>query len=293
MLPAEMLKLISYAKINLSLEVLGKRADGYHQICSILQTVDLADKLAFQDDSEVNVTCNVPALSSEENLVTKAAMMLKDRTGCTRGASIRLTKGIPLASGLGGGSSDAATTLIGLNLFWELGLSSADLLGIAASIGSDVPFFLYGGTALAEGRGELIRPLPYVGDWWVVLVKPPAEIARKTARLYASLEPTDFTSGESTQMLAIVIRDRKELNHRLLRNSFDRAAFHLFPALNRYKDHLLAAGASHVSLSGSGPAIFSLFKERTTGEAVYEKLRLQGMKAYLIKTVGPTSRTDE
>lgn len=288
-----MLNLYAYAKINLTLDILGRRPDGYHQIASILQTIDLRDRLAFQIEDKLHLACNIPALSNEDNLAMKAAILLKEETDCHKGALIRLTKGIPLAAGLGGGSSDAAATLTGLNLLWDLGLSRDNLLEMASQLGSDVPFFLYGGTALVEERGEIVTPLPDIGQWWVVLLKPPIEIPEKTAKLYASLEPADFTCGQSTESLAALLRGGRELNHHLLSNAFERTAFKLFPGLSKYKERLLAAGAPQANLAGSGPILFALFKERPTGEKAYEKLRLQGMKAYFSKTIGPGRRAND
>ncbi|MFC1981580.1 4-(cytidine 5'-diphospho)-2-C-methyl-D-erythritol kinase [Chloroflexota bacterium] len=155
-----MLTVPAPAKLNLTLEVLGKRPDGFHEIRSVIQAINLCDSLRFQLSQEVTVKSDMPDWSAEESLVSKAASLLQRTTGCSKGASIEVEKLIPLISGLGGDSSDAAAALRGLNQLWKLGLTQEKLVGLAAQLGSDVAFFLYGGTALAEGRGELVTPLP-------------------------------------------------------------------------------------------------------------------------------------
>ncbi|MDO9066452.1 MAG: 4-(cytidine 5'-diphospho)-2-C-methyl-D-erythritol kinase, partial [Chloroflexota bacterium] len=161
------------AKINLTLEALGRYPDGYHEIVSILQTIDLCDTLTVESSSHLHLAA--PGLDCDEsdNLVLKAAQLLREATGCSLGAEMLLTKHIPAASGLGGGSSDAATALVALNQLWELGLGSEALADLAARLGSDVPFFLGGATALARGRGERLEPLPPQTGLWVVLTVPP------------------------------------------------------------------------------------------------------------------------
>ena len=142
------------AKVNLTLEVLGKRHDGYHDIASVMQTISLFDTLTFTPADNVKVSSNVSVLNNKDNLVYRAAVLLKDEIGVSEGADIRLDKGIPLDAGLGGGSSDAAAALLGLDRLWGLGLLKTQLKDLAARLGSDVPFFLRGGSALVEGRGE-------------------------------------------------------------------------------------------------------------------------------------------
>src|SRR4030042_180950 len=159
-----MIPLKAYAKINLTLEALSKRPDGYHEIASVRQATSLADTLTFEPAETLDFNCDVPELQTGDNLVLKAARLLKEISGYKKGARINLTKKIPLAAGLGSGSTDAAATLVGLNKLWGLNLSRAKLLELAAKLGSDVPFFLYGGTALAQERGEQGTPLPATSE---------------------------------------------------------------------------------------------------------------------------------
>jgi 4-diphosphocytidyl-2-C-methyl-D-erythritol kinase len=160
------LRLKAYAKVNLVLEVLGRRADGYHEIASVMQTIGLYDVLTFEAAGEIEFSCSTPGLQEDNNLVGSAARALRQATGKKAGARIVLEKKIPRTAGLGGGSSDAAAALKGLNRLWGLGLTPEKLAEIAAGIGSDVPFFIYGGTCLVEGRGESITPLPDIKKAW-------------------------------------------------------------------------------------------------------------------------------
>ncbi|MDP3046197.1 MAG: 4-(cytidine 5'-diphospho)-2-C-methyl-D-erythritol kinase [Chloroflexota bacterium] len=270
------------AKINLTLEVLGKRPDGCHEIVSILQTIDLCDTLTVESSSHLRLAA--PGLDCDEsdNLVLKAAQLLRDATSCSLGAEILLEKRIPSSAGLGGGSSDAATALVALNQLWELGLGSEALADLAARLGSDVPFFFLGGaTSLARGRGELLEPLPPLADLWVVLTVPPVIIPHKTKALYAALTPADFSDGSASLHLAQQLRAGDRLPFQALRNVFERPAFALYPLIASYREAMLAAGAPFVRLSGSGPALFTLYHARRDARALVHRLAGEGMPAHL------------
>ncbi|MCJ7604690.1 MAG: 4-(cytidine 5'-diphospho)-2-C-methyl-D-erythritol kinase, partial [Dehalococcoidales bacterium] len=201
-----MLTLKTPAKINLTLEVLGKRPDGYHEIRSVLQAVGLYDTLTFEKSRKLSVTGSLPEWKAEASLVTKAAQLLQGATGYKKGASIHVEKRIPLMSGLGGDSSDAAATLTGLNQLWSLGLEREKLAELGSKLGSDVAFFLSGGTALAEGRGELVTLLPSLPRKWVVLMMPEVPVeAGKTAEMYFNLKPEHYTDGQTTRRLVEVL----------------------------------------------------------------------------------------
>ena len=150
---------LAYAKVNLTLEVLGRRDDGYHDVATVLQTVSLYDRLTFAPDSEIRVECSISALSNPDNLAWRAAVALKEATGYAGGARITIEKGIPEAMGLGGGSSDAAATLVALNRLWGLGLTAADLEDVGRNLGADVPFLVGGGTAMGTGKGDYLKRL--------------------------------------------------------------------------------------------------------------------------------------
>jgi len=280
-----MLSLTAYAKINLTLEVLGKRPDGYHEVSTVLQTIDLADTISFRLSDGIQVHCNHQGLASTENTVVKAAELLKEATGSRHGASISITKGIPIAAGLGGSSSDAAATLLALNELWGLGLSLEGLLELASRIGSDVAFFLYGGTALAGGRGEKITPLAPFTESWIVLIKPPIDIPEKTKTLYQSLTPAHFTAGEATQRLVDHLYQRGEVVPSMFCNVFEKVAFDVFPGLGDYWAHFVEAGATSVHLAGAGPSLFTWVVDERQGRELCHRLSIGGLGVYLCHTV--------
>jgi len=280
------LTLQAYAKINLTLEVLSKRPDGYHEISSIIQTISLADTLTFEPNKTLDFRCDVLDLQTPDNLVFKAARLLQQTTGSNKGAIISLTKIIPVAAGLGSGSTDAATTLHVLNQLWQLNLSLDKLTDLAAKLGSDVAFFLYGGTALAKARGEQITPLPPIAQLWLVLLEPPIEpVSNKTAQLYSQLNPSHFTSGQSTQKLVAHLNHGGKVEEAFIFNIFEQVAFDFFPKLSGYRSILLKAGARSVHLAGSGPALFALAPDKAHGEAILKRLENGGQKGYLVHTV--------
>ncbi|MFH1560630.1 MAG: 4-(cytidine 5'-diphospho)-2-C-methyl-D-erythritol kinase [Chloroflexota bacterium] len=291
-----MLTVRAYAKVNLTLEVLGKREDGYHQIASVMQTIDLCDELRFAPSDHLMLRCNLPSLETPDNLVLKAATLLKEHTGYSGGMDIYLNKAIPLASGLGGGSSDAAATLKALNRLWGLDLRHEELLPLAASIGSDVSFFLLGGTAIAEGRGEEVHEIPPMPTVHLVLLAPPMWFdkltmsgADKTATMYSHLAPEQYTGGEASLQLRRCIEDGKRPNAGMLCNAFEGVAFDLFPPLEVCRRAMLEAGADWVRLAGSGPALYTFAGSSSEALAMAEKLREGGYEAYAAATVGPRS----
>ena len=194
------MRLRAPAKINLSLEVLGRRPDGYHEVRSVLQAVDLADWVEIEEADALTLHVEPEgAAPAEENLVLNAAQLLRGATGATRGAAITLRKQIPVAAGLGGGSSDAAAALLGLGRLWALDLDQAQLGALAARLGSDVPFFLGGATALASGRGEQLEELPAPVERFAVIVTPTTGgDERKTARMYGLLDSRAYSDGSRT-----------------------------------------------------------------------------------------------
>lgn len=280
-----MLTVAAYAKVNLTLEVLGRRADGYHEIRSVLQTIDLRDTLVCQPSPDLELVS--PALTSrmEDNLVFRAARLLQEATGCTQGALLTLTKGIPAAAGLGGGSSDAAAALRALNGLWGTGLERQALARLAARLGSDVPFFLYGGTALAQGRGEVVTPLADVPGFWLVIVRPPLEVPAKTARLYSRLESQHFSHGQATAEMVRQLGQGQKLSPDLLYNVFEAVAFDVFPGLEGYRQRLLTSGAQVVHLAGSGPSLFTMVEDKSQAQAISSRLEAMGVASYVARTV--------
>jgi 4-diphosphocytidyl-2-C-methyl-D-erythritol kinase len=291
-----MIKLKAYAKINLTLEVLAKRPDGYHEVASILQTINLSDTLTFEPGKTLDFHCDVPTLQSPDNLVLRAARLLQETSECKKGASIHLTKKIPIAAGLGSGATDSAATLVGLNKLWELHLSLERLAALASKLGSDVAFFLCGGTALAKGRGEEITPLSPVPEFWLVLLKPPTEpLPDKTAQLYSLLSRSHYTSAQHTHKLLAHLNHGGNVDSSFLFNVFERVALNFFPALSDFRSSLIKAGAGSVHLAGSGPTLFALAPDKSRGEAILSRLKKERLDACLVHTVNahPAIRGDK
>ncbi|CAA9273694.1 MAG: 4-diphosphocytidyl-2-C-methyl-D-erythritol kinase [uncultured Chloroflexi bacterium] len=191
------LTVLAPAKVNLTLEVLRRREDGFHEIRSVMQRITLCDELSVSHASDLHFECSDPALAGPDNLVYRAAALLRAETGASLGARLRLVKRIPVAAGLGGGSSDAATTLAALDVLWQLRLPRERLLALAAQLGSDVPFFLAESPcALAEGRGELLTPLPSLPPRWLVLLKPDAGIS--AGAVYKAFPACSWSDGART-----------------------------------------------------------------------------------------------
>lgn len=273
-----MLTVSAYAKINLTLEVLGIYSDGYHEVATVLQEIDLKDTLFFEEHQDIK-------LKSPENLVLKAARLLQDAGKCNKGALISIEKGIPIAAGLGGSSSDAAATLRGLNEFWGLDFSVSELIGVASRVSADTAFFLYGGTALGEGRGERITPLPPFVPSSVVLFRPPVSVSpNKTESLYASLNPSHFTDGQFSKKMIGLLRQEGDVCHTSLFNVFEKVAFTTFPGLEGYWQRFSDLGAGNIHLAGSGPTLFTLVGDKYQGDELYQCLRKEGLEAYLVQT---------
>ncbi len=288
-----MLTVLAPAKLNLTLEVLAKRPDGFHEIRSVIQTINLCDSLRFQLSQRIEFKSDMPNWIPEDSLVSKATSLLQQATGCGKGATIEVSKRIPLVSGLGGDSSDAAAILRGLNKLWELSLSRDELLKLAVQLGSDVAFFLYGGTALVEGRGEIVTPLPPFPHMWVVLALPPVpRLTGKTERLYASLKASHYTDGQVTERLVEELKAGREFTPSFLFNTFENVAFSRFSGLRVSRDHIVKIGATNVHLAGSGPALFILVRDRTQAEDLYIRLRQQRLEPYLTETLAAIGKVE-
>lgn len=271
------------AKINLSLEVLGKRPDGYHNIKSVVQTIRLADELEFSPANGLEFTADMPGWEGAKSLISRAAGLLQSRYDVAAGARIRVIKRIPLTSGLGGDSSCAAAALKGLNRLWRLGIGKGQLMEIGAELGSDVPFFFFGGTALIEGRGELVTPLGPYPQGWAVIVLPKVDTeGDKTGRLYGNLNAKDFSDGSRTEELVEALVKNRPIKTEMLGNAFDRVTTLVWPEIEECRWRMLRAGATRVHLSGAGPALFSLHQDKKESEKVYSELRRTGVEVWLV-----------
>ena len=280
----------AYAKINLTLDVLGRRTDGYHELATVMQTIDLHDTICLTatDDNRVHMICTAPELSNDENLAARAVSLVRERLASTQGVKIELCKRIPMAAGLGGGSSDAAAVLLALQQWWQLQLSPSDLLNMAASLGSDVPFFLTGGLALCEGRGERVTPLaPY---WppsmrWLLLLKPAISVS--TRAVFHNLPASDYTDGTHTRVVSTALNAGQIPNVDYLHNGLERGVLERYPEIAAAREDLLKAGARFVGLSGSGPTLFAPFAELACAFQVQQHLQAQGYEVYLSRAIYP------
>jgi 4-diphosphocytidyl-2-C-methyl-D-erythritol kinase len=269
------------AKINLVLEVLGKNND-YHQISSIVQSIDLCDVLNFQLEEEIRFECTEPSLK-QDNLVMQAAVLLKESTKYSLGARIELRKHIPWGVGLGGGSSDAAATLIALNELWRLGLPLSELVHLSSKLGSDVPFFIHKGTALVEGKGEQVTPLPSLPSTSFVLLVPPLpKMSNKTKQMYNHLRVADFTEGQFVEQALKSLKQGKTIQYDLMFNVFERISLDLFPKLDNYRKILKEEGAPRICLAGSGPCLFTFFSEAKEAGELFSRLQKRKLECYLV-----------
>ena len=256
-------KLPSFAKINWTLQVVGKRPDGYHELVTVLQTISLHDELTFEATDEPFVlSCSDPSLATDEtNLVTKAAFALRDYLGHKRGAKIHLEKHIPSQAGLGGGSSNAAITLMGLNALWRGGLSLTELAELGSRIGADVPFFFSAGTVKGEGTGTVLSVLPDTPKRSLLIVSPRAFVSTREA--YAALNRPSLTTSSSASILSSSFAEPiwPICDQWPLHNDFEGVIFEIEPEIERAKMALLEAGARGALLAGSGSSVFGIFDD--------------------------------
>jgi 4-diphosphocytidyl-2-C-methyl-D-erythritol kinase len=261
------------AKVNLYLEVLAKRADGYHEIATLMVAVSLYDTLEFKEETsgEIQLDCDHPELTTgPENLVVRAAHLLRQRTGCQRGAAIRLAKRIPLAAGLAGGSTDAAAALAGLNRLWQLGLTQPELARLGAELGSDVAFFFATPAAWCTGRGEQVAPLALGKPLWFVLVCP--QFGLSTAEVYRGVALPDQPQTGADILRAAQEGNVEEIGRRL-HNRLQPVAERLCPALADVRARLAGLGSAGCAMSGSGSSFFALCRDSREAQRMARGLR--------------------
>lgn len=275
----------AWAKVNLGLDVRERRSDGYHNVCMVMQTVSLADTVGLEPQA-AGIVLEVRGASlpsGEENLAYRAAQLVGTRYKVPGGFRMILEKRIPVAAGLAGGSADAAAVLYGLNRVWELGLSERELEELALELGSDVPFSLRGGTALAEGRGEVLTSLPPLPDCWLVLARPDFGVSTAWAYKELDADPPETRPDIAGLVAAVRAGDLVGIASRL-GNSFETVVTARYPVVGELKAALLKAGALGASLSGSGPTVFGLFAARAQAEAAAKNLP-SGVEAFIVRPV--------
>ncbi len=275
------------AKINLTLDVLYKRPDNYHEVEMIMTTVDLADRIGLESRRDglikiVSADNFVP--DDQRNFAYQAAELLKNTYGIKEGVTISIEKQIPIAAGLAGGSSDAAATLRGLNELWNLNLSLDELAEYGAKIGSDVSFCVYGGTALATGRGEKIQEIPAPPTCWVVLAKP--KIGVSTADVYGGLKIEGLEHPNTAQMIEAINTNNYPLMCQSLGNVLETVTFNLHEEVVVIKEQMQRFGADAVLMSGSGPTVFGLVESEARVGRIYNGLRGFCEEVYVVRMLG-------
>lgn len=267
------------AKINLGLDVIRKREDGYHEVKMVMQTIHLFDRLEIKKtvSNDITLTTNLAFLpANENNLVYKAAKLLKDEFNIPDGVDVKLNKHIPVAAGMAGGSTDAAATLYGMNRIFDLGLSREGLMERGVKIGADVPYCIMRGTALAEGIGEKLTALPPMVKCPVLIAKP--QISVSTKFVYENLKLNDSTPHPDIDKLIGDIREKDlEKIAADMGNVLETVTIPHYPAIAEIKEHMLEHGAVGAMMSGSGPTVFGLFDEEKIAEAAYEAMWSSGL----------------
>lgn len=277
-----------HAKVNYTLDVLSRRSDGYHNIASVMQTISLADTLAIEEKPEPGIEfhCDAPGVPADaSNLACRAAALALTEARCSRGVRLRLTKRVPAQAGLGGGSSDAAGALRGVNALLRLGMDDATLSRLAAALGSDVPFFLAGGTASCRGRGEEVTPLPDGPPLWFVVVKP--DVGVSTAQAYAALDQdanriSARATGSMEQLLAA--GDVERVIARMI-NDFEHVVLDQQPEIALLIDELLMARARNARLCGSGAAVFGVAANEGEANRIAATMRRKYAQVHVCRAV--------
>lgn len=272
------------AKINLTLDVLGKRADGYHEVKMVMAQVDLADRLEFErrKDGKIVVQMSEGFLPEDHrNLAYQAAKLLKDKYRIACGVSIFIHKNIPVAAGLAGGSSDAAATLRGMNELWEIGADMEELAEIGALIGSDVSFCVHGGTAIATGRGEQIEHIDPPPSCWVILAKPPIGVS--TGEIYRRIDAAKKRQEMTPAMVEAIRNNNYEQLCRSLSNTLEEVTLPLYPEVGQIKARMLDSGVDAALMSGSGPTVFGLVDKESKVTRVYNALRGFCSQVYAVR----------
>ncbi|WP_044895800.1 4-(cytidine 5'-diphospho)-2-C-methyl-D-erythritol kinase [Bacillus alveayuensis] len=281
------------AKINLSLDVLHKRSDGYHEVKMVMTTIDLADRIELTPLSSNTiriVSHNRFVPDDHRNLAYQAAKLLKERFNVRSGVAISIRKTIPVAAGLAGGSSDAAATLRGLNKLWNLGLTLDELAEIGAKIGSDVSFCVYGGTALATGRGEKIEHIPAPPPCWVILAKP--TIGVSTAEVYRNLNLNSIVHPNVDAMVKAIKEQDYDGICSLVGNVLEEVTLKMHPEVAHIKEQMKRFGADAVLMSGSGPTVFGLVRHDSRLQRIYNGLRGFCDQVFAVRLLGERNALD-
>lgn len=276
----------AYGKINISLDIVGKREDGYHLLKMIMQSVDLYDSISFEKCNRgINISCNKPYIPTDEkNLMYKASKLFMDTYNVCGGINIYLKKNIPVAAGMAGGSTDAAAVFQTLRKVFEVKVSDNEIMELGVKIGADVPFCIKGGTALCEGIGENITPLVPFKNRILVLVKPNFGVS--TREVYKSLDISRIYKHPDTEGLirAMQAEELQEVCNGM-KNLLENVTLRKYPVLKRIKEDMIKMGAMGSMMSGSGPTIFAFFEDMLTAQRCYDKFKTQYKEVYITRTI--------
>lgn len=278
----------SYSKINLTLNILAKRQDGYHNIETIMQSINLADKIYIKEKKEgIKIKCNHPMVPvDDQSLTYRSAKMILNRCGITKGVKIEIDKKIPLASGMAGGSSNSASILVGINKLFTLNLSNKELREIGEELGMDVPFCIQNGTALAYHKGEKVTPLPLINPpLWIIIINPGFEIPTKWAYNNLDFEQIKKEKNNTKAMLkALKERELQGIAKNLF-NSFEGLIIKKYPEIEKIKDRIIREGALGTLMSGSGPTVFGIAPDKEQALKIYRKLKSEYKSIWAVHTV--------
>jgi 4-diphosphocytidyl-2-C-methyl-D-erythritol kinase len=284
------LELSAAGKVNLALEVLTQRADGYHELVTVMQAVELSDRVILEDAEALELRTTASGIPTDaSNLALRAALVLREAAGVERGVRITLDKRIPVAAGLGGGSTDAAAVLLGLNRLWRLRWPLARLADVAVTLGMDVPFFLRGGTAFATGRGEKLDRVPGT-TLALVLVNP--RFASRTAEAYGRMTPEMYSDGARARAVVAAVGSRRAVQVAgNLYNGLEAAVAPAHPEIGQMKAALLAAGALGALMSGSGPTVFGVARSLDHARQIRRRVQRGSWECWAVRTLaGPAVR---
>ena len=265
---AQPLELKAYAKVNLGIDVIGKRPDGYHEVRMIMQTVKLYDRITMEknDSGNIILSTNLPYLPvNEKNLVYRAIDMIRNAYGITDGVTASIVKRIPIAAGMAGGSSDAAAAFVGMNQLFHLGITQQELMDYGVKLGADIPYCIMRGTALSEGIGEILTPLPPIPNCWFLIVKPTFSMSTKFVYENLHLDEIAVHPDIDGMKEALYQRDLIGVTDRM-ENVLEQVTKKHYPAIGEIKDIMRKEGALNALMSGSGSTVFGIFKSKETAE---------------------------
>ena len=274
------------AKINLGLDVLGKRADGYHELEMVMSSVDLADRLIMEEleEDKIIIETNKAFLPIDKrNNVYQVASIVKKRYGINKGILIRITKNIPVAAGLGGGSTDCAAALRGMDRLWQLGLTMPELIDIGMEVGTDVPYCIYGTTAFISGKGEKVTPLRPMPQCWVVLVKPRLSVS--TGKIFQEVDLDQLHHPDIQELSDAILAEDYQRMIAAMGNSLESITIPKHPVVQQIKERMMKYGADVALMTGSGPTVFALCQKYSRAQRVYNALKGFCEEVYLVRTL--------